>query len=139
METGSDSAPGAGDSFLVRNDFLLRRLHSLSGLIPVGAFMCVHLVANATVLDSPATFQKSVFGIHMLGKALPIVELLVNKYSKPVYWTQLAYIYGELNDDKKQFATLQAAYHHGALKRGSEKVFLAQLTSRTNSRCLPVK
>ena len=62
------------ESFLVRNEFLLRRLHSLSGLIPVGAYMCAHLVTNASVLNSPATFQKNVYSIHSLGLLLPIVE-----------------------------------------------------------------
>lgn len=61
-------------SWFERNEFLVRRLHSLSGLIPVGAYMCVHLLTNATVLDSPATFQKNVFNIHSLGKLLPLVE-----------------------------------------------------------------
>lgn len=61
-------------SFLARHEFLLRRLHSLSGLIPVGAYMCVHLLTNSTVLDSPATFQKAVYGIHGLGAALPVIE-----------------------------------------------------------------
>jgi succinate dehydrogenase / fumarate reductase cytochrome b subunit len=61
-------------SFLERHEFLLRRLHSLSGLIPVGAYMCVHLLTNATVLESPATFQKNVYSIHALGKLLPVVE-----------------------------------------------------------------
>lgn len=61
-------------SFLARNEFLLRRLHSLSGLIPVGAYMCVHLITNASVLNSVPTFQNAVFGIHSLGKILPLVE-----------------------------------------------------------------
>lgn len=60
--------------FLVRNEFLLRRLHSLSGLIPVGAYMCVHLITNASVIESPATFQKNVYSIHSLGSLLPIIE-----------------------------------------------------------------
>lgn len=60
--------------FLVRNEFLLRRLHSLSGLIPVGAYMCVHLITNASVLESPGTFQKNVYSIHSLGSLLPIIE-----------------------------------------------------------------
>jgi succinate dehydrogenase / fumarate reductase cytochrome b subunit len=66
--------PAASDSFLVRHEFLIRRLHSLSGLIPVGAYMCVHLLVNATVLDSPATFQTQVNRIHSLGSLLPVVE-----------------------------------------------------------------
>lgn len=61
-------------SFLVRHEFLIRRLHSLSGLIPVGAYMCIHLLTNATILDSSATYQKAVFGIHSLGSMLVFVE-----------------------------------------------------------------
>jgi succinate dehydrogenase / fumarate reductase cytochrome b subunit len=65
---------GTEQSFLARNDFLIRRLHSLSGLVPVGGYMVVHLVVNASVLESPATFQKNVYGIHSLGSLLPLVE-----------------------------------------------------------------
>ena len=66
-------AAGKG-SFLERNEFLLRRLHSLSGLVPVGAYMVVHLLTNASVLDGPATFQRRVYAIHSLGVVLPLVE-----------------------------------------------------------------
>jgi succinate dehydrogenase / fumarate reductase cytochrome b subunit len=61
-------------SFLARHEFLIRRLHSLSGLVPVGAYMCVHLLTNASVLNGPGTFQDQVDTIHGLGRALPIVE-----------------------------------------------------------------
>ncbi|MEX2175768.1 MAG: succinate dehydrogenase cytochrome b558 subunit [Pirellulaceae bacterium] len=61
-------------SFLARNEFLLRRLHSLSGLVPVGAYMVVHLLTNARVLDSAAAFQNSVYLIHSVGKLLPVIE-----------------------------------------------------------------
>lgn len=64
----------AGPSFLARHEFLLRRLHSLSGLIPVGAYMVVHLAANASVLGGAATFQGNVDKIHSLGPLLPLVE-----------------------------------------------------------------
>lgn len=60
-------------SFLARNEFLIRRLHSLSGLIPVGAYMVVHLLTNASVLESPATFQRNVYAIHSL-PLLPVIE-----------------------------------------------------------------
>jgi len=66
-----DSSP---QSFLARNDFLIRRLHSLSGLVPVGGYMIIHLVTNASVLESAATFQKNVYTIHSLGTLLPLVE-----------------------------------------------------------------
>jgi succinate dehydrogenase / fumarate reductase, cytochrome b subunit len=61
-------------SFLVRHEFLLRRLHSLSGLVPVGAYMVVHLLTNASIWDGPSTFQKAVYQIHSLGVLLPLVE-----------------------------------------------------------------
>jgi succinate dehydrogenase / fumarate reductase cytochrome b subunit len=59
---------------LARHDFLIRRLHSLSGLIPVGGYMVIHLLVNASVLESPNTFQKNVYQIHSLGALLPVVE-----------------------------------------------------------------
>ncbi len=61
-------------SFFARHDFLIRRLHSLCGLIPVGAFMVVHLVVNASVLQSTAALQKNIYNIHSLGPLLPLVE-----------------------------------------------------------------
>jgi succinate dehydrogenase / fumarate reductase cytochrome b subunit len=76
MGTGRNPVDTAttSQSFLARHEFLIRRLHSLSGLIPVGAFMIVHLTVNASVLNSPGTFQRSVYQIHSLGKILPLVE-----------------------------------------------------------------
>ena len=74
MASHAKSSPDSDSSFLARNEFLIRRLHSLSGLIPVGAFMCVHLAVNASVLDGPGTYQRAVFGIHGLGDLLPLVE-----------------------------------------------------------------
>ena len=65
---------GTPASFLARNEFLIRRLHSLSGLVPVGAYMVVHLLTNASVLDSPATYQRMVHQIHGLGRLLPVIE-----------------------------------------------------------------
>jgi succinate dehydrogenase / fumarate reductase cytochrome b subunit len=43
-------------------------------MVPIGAYMVIHLLTNATVLDSPATFQKNVYAIHSLGVILPLVE-----------------------------------------------------------------
>jgi succinate dehydrogenase / fumarate reductase cytochrome b subunit len=71
-----DSPPPSSQqlSFWARHDFLIRRLHSLSGLIPVGGYMVIHLLVNASVLESPNTFQKNVYQIHSLGSLLPVVE-----------------------------------------------------------------
>lgn len=67
-----ETSPGSG--FFGRHEFLIRRLHSLSGLIPVGAYMVIHLLTNASVLDGTKTFQARVDQIHSLGGALPFIE-----------------------------------------------------------------
>lgn len=61
-------------SFFSKHEFLIRRLHSLSGLIPVGAYMTVHLIVNASLLNGAGTFQTNVNQIHSLGKLLPLIE-----------------------------------------------------------------
>lgn len=48
-------------------EFLVRRLHSLLGLAPVGAYMVVHLLTNGSILDGSATFQARVDQIQGLG------------------------------------------------------------------------
>jgi len=57
--------------------FLIRRLHSLSGIVPVGAFLCIHLLANASILAAKdgSEFQNSVDRIHGLGPLLVPVEI----------------------------------------------------------------
>lgn len=61
-------------SFLSRNQFLIYRLFSLAGLIPVGGYMAVHLAVNATVWMGVSVFQQQVNTIHSLGILLPLVE-----------------------------------------------------------------
>jgi succinate dehydrogenase / fumarate reductase cytochrome b subunit len=56
-----------------RHEFLIRRLHSLTGLMPVGAFLAVHLFTNAAILDN--SYQQRVDMIHSLGEyTLELVE-----------------------------------------------------------------
>lgn len=61
-------------TFFYRHEFAIRRLHSLSGIVPLGAYMLVHLTTNASLLNGVPTFQKAVMQIHSLGKLLPLVE-----------------------------------------------------------------
>ncbi len=37
-------------SWFERNHFLLRRLHSLSGILPIGVFLIAHLVTNSSIV-----------------------------------------------------------------------------------------
>lgn len=62
-----------------RHHFLIRRLHSLTGIVPVGVFVCIHLATNASILvpgEPGAEFQRSVERIHALGPLLVPVEII---------------------------------------------------------------
>lgn len=43
--------------------FLLRRLHSLSGVFPVGAFLLEHLYTNAYAINGPQSYNEQVRGL----------------------------------------------------------------------------
>lgn len=66
-------------SFLDKHYYLLRRLHSLSGVVPIGVFLLFHLTTNASIVwgringgkyadvhAGAATFQHEVSFIHSL-------------------------------------------------------------------------
>lgn len=55
-----------------RNHFLLRRLHSLTGLV-FGGYLVVHLLINATIARGPTEYQVQVDKIHSL-PFLPVIE-----------------------------------------------------------------
>lgn len=44
--------------------FLLRKLHQLTGIVPLGAFFFVHLYTNSTALNGAKVFNEHVGGIH---------------------------------------------------------------------------
>ncbi|MEM9646350.1 MAG: succinate dehydrogenase cytochrome b558 subunit [Planctomycetota bacterium] len=61
-------------SFFQRHEFAIRRVHSATGIVPLGAYMCVHLTTNASLFNGVATFQRAVILIHSLGDVLPLIE-----------------------------------------------------------------
>ncbi len=75
------------DSFMQRHHFLLRRLHSLTGVMPIGVFLIAHLTTNSSIVwgmidqarhpgvhAGAATFQHEVNFIHSL-PALLLIEV----------------------------------------------------------------
>lgn len=68
--------------FADRYHFLIRRLHSLSGIVPVGVFLCIHLSVNASIMAGPQAFQFAVDQIHKLNnlgilKAVEVLFILI--------------------------------------------------------------
>ena len=55
-----------------RNHFLLRRLHSLTGIV-FGGYLIVHLLVNATIAQGGVVYQTQVDKIHSL-PFLPVIE-----------------------------------------------------------------
>jgi succinate dehydrogenase / fumarate reductase cytochrome b subunit len=52
------------------------RLFSLAGLMPIGGYLVIHLLTNATLLNGVPAYQMAVGQIHSLGFVLPAVEWL---------------------------------------------------------------
>ncbi len=62
----SESSVGQGTakprSFMDRHHFVLRRLHSLTGLLPTGVFLISHLLTNSSVLWGALDARKDEYG-----------------------------------------------------------------------------
>jgi succinate dehydrogenase / fumarate reductase cytochrome b subunit len=72
-ETDTSQSPLLDKS---RRPYLLRKLHSLSGVIPVGGFLCFHLWENARAMYGQDQFDEAVAGIgHM--PFLPVLESII--------------------------------------------------------------
>lgn len=74
LVSDSNSDSSGQPSFFTKHEFAIRRLHSLTGIVPLGLYMCVHLTTNASLLNGPETFQRAVFLIHSPGQLLPLIE-----------------------------------------------------------------
>lgn len=83
----SASTGGKNQNFLQRHHFVLRRLHSLTGIVPIGVFLLGHLTTNSSIMwgsflsrgETPyphsgvATFQHEVAWIN---ESLPFLILI---------------------------------------------------------------
>ena len=56
----------------VGTSFLLRRLHSLSGIVPIGLFLLEHFISNAEAFKGPAAYTRQVAFLN----SVPFVTLL---------------------------------------------------------------
>jgi succinate dehydrogenase / fumarate reductase, cytochrome b subunit len=59
----------------VQERFLLRKIHSLSGVVPLGVFLCEHLWTNASALGGRARFDHAVDEIQRM-PFLPLIEVV---------------------------------------------------------------
>lgn len=104
MSEQTDSADS--QSILDRHHLLLRRLHSLSGIVPVGIFVIFHLFTNMQMIwpDGGAMFQHEVDFIHSL-PALLFIE--IGLWGGIGFHAALGLVYtftGKSNVDKYKYA-----------------------------------
>ena len=67
---GLNCAPSLG-----QHEFLLRRLHSLAGLIPIGGYLAFHLLTNFAIVDGVDVYQRRADQIHELGVTTVVLVL----------------------------------------------------------------
>jgi succinate dehydrogenase / fumarate reductase cytochrome b subunit len=65
------------DRWFRRNHFALRRLHSLMGIIPIGAFLIEHLLTNSLAWFGPEKFNEQVHWLHNLHYLLALEILFI--------------------------------------------------------------
>ena len=56
-----------------------------------------------------------------------VLEKLVKLYEKPQYWIQLAGMYGEIGQEKKQLGAMETAWQAGYITKPGDIMMLAQL------------
>jgi succinate dehydrogenase / fumarate reductase, cytochrome b subunit len=54
------------------NSFFWRKLHSLTGIVPIGAFLVEHIISNFEVVNGPLAYAKQVLFLN----SLPLVRVL---------------------------------------------------------------
>lgn len=66
------------------------------------------------------------FELEETERVAEVLEKMVRAFNKPEYWLQLAGVYGQLGQDDKQLAMLEAGYQQGFLNDGQDLMNLAQ-------------
>jgi len=62
----SDAGKPARGGFLAKHHLLLRRLHSLTGIVPIGVFLIAHLITNSSLLWGGAALRGEHEGVESL-------------------------------------------------------------------------
>lgn len=66
------------------------------------------------------------FELNQIDRVAEVLVQMIKHYNKAEYWVQLAGVYSQLGQDKKQLAVLEAAYVQGYLTKGQDILNLAQ-------------
>lgn len=85
-------------------------------------------VKNKLPKENWLTLQRATyFELKQPKQVTKVMEKLVRLYDKPQYWLQLSSMYGEIGEEDKQMAVMEAAYQAGYISKSSEILTLSQL------------
>jgi succinate dehydrogenase / fumarate reductase, cytochrome b subunit len=78
--------------FFRRNHFLMRRLHSLTGVVPVGGFLLFHLYENSKALQGVEAYNEVVLSINSMQFVLllEIFAIFLPLYFHAIYGIYIA-------------------------------------------------
>ncbi len=105
MGDRADCVSKTGGSLLGRYEFAIKRLHSLTGIVPIGVFLGEHFYTNAHAMYGESVYNEAVYSLNripyvvlveMLGIWLPIAfHGILGVY---LWWT------GSINVDRYPYA-----------------------------------
>ncbi|KGJ89149.1 tetratricopeptide repeat protein [Colwellia psychrerythraea] len=85
-------------------------------------------VKNKLPKENWLTLQRaSYYELKQPRQVTKVMEKLVRLYDKPQYWLQLASMYGEIAEEDKQMAVMEAAYQAGYIIKSADVLTLSQL------------
>lgn len=87
----SERSATLGMDFWQRNHHFMRKLHSLTGVAPVGGYLLFHLWENFKAWQGPAAYNEVIAGIAALGWVLPLLEIFA--IFLPLYFHALYGLY----------------------------------------------
>ena len=83
---------------------------------------------NATIKENWLILQRaSYYELKQPEQVIKVIEQLVRLYDKPEYWLQLAGMYGEVGQEDKQLAVMEASWQAGYITKANDVMTLAQL------------
>ena len=84
--------------------------------------------SNTRIKENWLILQRaSYYELKQPQQVVKVIEQLVRLYDKPKYWLQLAGMYGEVGQEDKQLAVMEASWQAGHITKESEVMTLAQL------------
>ncbi|WP_111977928.1 tetratricopeptide repeat protein [Algibacillus agarilyticus] len=123
----------AGDKVNARSYVLLAQAHYAkkdyqSALKPLQTAIDLTEADQKIPEENWLVLQRAIYyELKQPAKVAQVLERMVQLFDKPEYWLQLSNMYGELELEVKQMATMETAYQRGFVTKRSDLLTLSQL------------